>query len=310
MSVTVRPFKKTSGKWEVDIRLRLPNGQDYREGVKAPVSTKSNALRWAQDRERHLILHGPEQPTKEVPTLEAFSVRFLNDAKAEQQKPSAIAAKETIVRVHLIPHLGDRKLDAITTADVQALKGKLADWKPKTINNVLTVLSTLLKKAVEWHVIETMPCSIKLLKTARRVMSFYVYEEYERLIDAARADSDQAILITLLGGDAGLRCGEIMALEWRDVDLTRRQISVRQSEWKGHVTVPKGGRIRHVPLTTRLAEALKSGRHSRSARVVCESDGAPLSQRRVQGVMRRVARAANVDAGVHILRHTSVRTSR
>ena len=63
-------------------------------------------------------------------------------------------------------------------------------------------------------------------------------------------------LIVLLGGDAGLRCGEIMALEWSDVNLEKRQLCVQRSEWKGHVTTTKGGRLRYVPLTRRLADAL------------------------------------------------------
>lgn len=113
-----------------------------------------------------------------------------------------------------------------------------------------------------------------------------------------------AHLITLLGGDAGLRCGEIMALEWRDVDLTKRQLCVARSEWKGHVTAPKGGRLRYVPLTLRLTKALKEARHLHGARVVCEADGQPLSQKVVEVTMRRVARRATVKAGVHILRHT------
>lgn len=53
----------------------------------------------------------------------------------------------------------------------------------------------------------------------------------------------------LLGGEAGLRCGEIMALEWVDVDLSKRQLCSQQSDWKGHVTATKGGRLRYVPLT-------------------------------------------------------------
>ncbi len=42
-----------------------------------------------------------------------------------------------------------------------------------------------------------------------------------------------------------------MALEWRDIDLQKRQLCVQRSEWKGHVIVPKGGRLRYVPLTIR-----------------------------------------------------------
>ena len=48
----------------------------------------------------------------------------------------------------------------------------------------------------------------------------------------------------LLGGEAGLRCGEMIALEWSDVDLAKRQLCVQRSDWNGQVTVPKSGRLR------------------------------------------------------------------
>jgi integrase len=49
------------------------------------------------------------------------------------------------------------------------------------------------------------------------------------------------------------------ALEWSDVDLHKRQLTVQRSEWKGHITATKGGRLRHVPMTERLTSALKAG---------------------------------------------------
>jgi hypothetical protein len=54
-----------------------------------------------------------------------------------------------ILRVHLIPFLGSKKLDAITNEDVQRLKGRLVKKAAKTVNNILTVLNVVLKKAVE-----------------------------------------------------------------------------------------------------------------------------------------------------------------
>jgi len=119
----------------------------------------------------------------------------------------------------------------------------------------------------------------------------------------ARRDS-QTYLVVLLGGEAGLRCGEIMALEWTDLDIAKRQICVERSEWKGQVTAPKGGRIRHVPMTRRLADALKEARHLRGPRVLCDKEGHPLTQKVVQMMVGRAARRANVRHGVHILRHT------
>ena len=310
MSVKIRPY--VTGGWEVDIRFRQPDGTLVRERTKCPLSAKSAAMRWAEARARVLLAEGKPQsksrPEKEARprscTLREFAGRFLDGyARANREKPSGIAAKETILRIHLVPALGERSLDAITTEDVQRLKVTLKARAPKTVNNVLTVLSVVLKTAVEWGVIDRVPCVIKILATPRGTASFYDFEEYERLVKEAQT-YPLAYLITLLGGEAGLRCGEIMALEWSDVDLQKRQLCVAKSEWKGHVTVPKGGRLRYVPLTVRLMAALKGARHVRGPRVMCETDGQSLTQKRVQGLMRRIARRAHVKPGVHILRHT------
>jgi integrase len=153
-------------------------------------------------------------------------------------------------------------------------------------------------------VIERMPCTIKLLPIAKGSASFHDFDDYEKLVEAAKGE-DQALLIVLLGGEAGLRCGEMMALEWTDVDLVKRQLRVERSEWKGNVTTTKSGRLRYVPLTARLAIAFRQHRHLRGPRVLSTDDGKPLTQREVQGLVRRAARRANLrNVGVHVLRHT------
>ena len=303
MSVTVRPYRHGDG-WEVDIHVRFPDGSRFRERGKAPSSSKTGAFRWGQDRERHLLQHGPEPEQKEVPTLGEFAARFLDGhARANRQKPSGIAAKEMILRVHLVPAFGQKKLDAIKSEDVQHLKARLGAKAPKTVNNILTVLNMLLKKAVEWEVLDRMPCSIGLLPVSKGSVAFYDFEEYERLVAASAVDR-VAQLIVLLGGEAGLRCGEMIALEWRDVDLTKRQLCVQRSDWNGQVNTPKGGRLRYVPLTVRLGTALREHRHLRSVRVLCQDDGQPLTRQMVQYRTLRVARRARLTEGVHILRHT------
>jgi hypothetical protein len=135
------------------------------------------AQRWGQDRERYLLQHGPPTLEKEVPTLETFAPRFVDGhARANRQKPSGIAATESILKWHLLPALGAKRLDAITNEQVQKLKLALAHLAPKTVNNVLTVLSTLLKKAVEWGDLDTLPCTIKLLSNPKKTMGFHDFE--------------------------------------------------------------------------------------------------------------------------------------
>jgi integrase len=309
MSVTIRPYRR--GGWEVDIQVVTPDGKrSLRERRRAKMSSRWAVTRWAEGRERVLFerLVSPEpEPTtkKEVPTLEAFAPRFIDGhARANRLKPSGIAAKAMILRLYLIPAFGRRRLDAIKNEDVQRLKAQLEHKSPKTVNNVLTVLSVLLKKAVEWEVIERLPCTVKLLRVEKGSAAFHDVEDYERLVDVARLIDVRTLIVVLLGGDAGLRCGEMIALEWEDVDLVKRQLCVRQSDWNGQVGTPKSGRLRYVPLTRRLAAALADHRHLRSRRVLCQDDGKPFTRQIVQNRMVLAAKRAKVRRGVHILRHT------
>lgn len=155
------------------------------------------------------------------------------------------------------------------------------------------------------HVHPRVPCVIRLLPVAKGSAQFHDLDAFERLAAAAKAIDSLTYVIVLLCAEAGLRCGEAMALEWTDIDLTKRQICVQRADWKGHVTVPKGGRLRYVPLTIRLAAALRDHRHLRGRGVLCADDGRALRQREVQGLMLRAARRANLaNGGVHVLRHT------
>ena len=106
MSVTVRPY--VNGGWEVDIRVQLPDGSVVRERKKSSASSKLAAQKWAEARERVLLVHDKPKPvqkeaTQQIPTLNDFAVRFLDGyAKANRLKPSGIASKETVMRVHLV----------------------------------------------------------------------------------------------------------------------------------------------------------------------------------------------------------------
>jgi integrase len=242
-----------------------------------------------------------------VSTLAAFWPRFMNEHMvAERRKPSSIAPVESIYREHLAPRLADKRLDEISDADVQGLKASHADMSHSTVNNILSVLGSALKRAVEWGVLDRPPCRVRLLKTDKREVSFYEFGEYHRLVEAAGALDPGIEVLVLLGGDAGLRRGEFVALEWTDLDFKRRMINVQRSEWNGHVTIPKGGRGRRVPMTERLAAALQAYRHLRGPRVLYTDEGSVPTNKVIRIWMEKAQRRAglSVTGGVHILRHT------
>jgi len=67
-------------------------------------------------------------------------------------------------------------------------------------------ISAVSVNPVEWDVIGRLPCVIRLLPIPKPAAGFYHFDEYERLIAAAKALDRAKHLIVLLGGDAGLRC--------------------------------------------------------------------------------------------------------
>jgi integrase len=136
-------------------------------------------------------------------------------------------------------------------------------------------------------------------------MRSFDFDEYERLVQAAREPVEQ--MIVQLGAEAGLRAGELLALRWKDIHFTARKnwIEVARSIWRGHVGPPKGARPRQIPLTIRLAETLKTHR-TLCDHVLTQADGSPLTEKILQNIVRRVERRAglSVERPVHTLRHS------
>jgi integrase len=311
MSVNVREWKKGSGGWEIDIRFRWPDGSTYRERVRSPVPSKSASQRWGADREAHLIRQGNVslQPKKEVPKLADFVPRFVDGhLRANRKKASTVSTYERIFKKHVLPRFGQKRLDEIQTQAIQLFKSDLLanDLDAKTVNNILSPLSKLLKVAVDWELLDRLPCRITMLPATSREMEFYEYGDYARLVEGAQKVEPRVHLAVLLGGDAGLRRGEITALRTFDVDLRRRQITVQRAEWEGIEDDTKGRGSRVVPMTKALYEALLRGRHLRGDRVLSTDDGEPIDANAMEKWMRLATTRAGLapSGGFHILRHT------
>jgi len=313
------PKRGTSRQfWMVDVVFEYATGRVERIRKVSPVQTKRGAEEY--ERKLRAELLSPTPKVKEVPTLGEFAPQFIEGyAKANRLKASGVESKQSILRVHLLPLFGAKRLDEITDLHVAHLKGRLHRLNRKTVNSVLTVLNTLLKVAVKWKVLGAMPCTIELVKVSNASPEFYEFEDYARLVDAAAKIGTRELLVALLGGDAGLRRGEMIGLRWSDVDFRRGQMRIEQAAWKRSrraarrmsepewcVDSPKSGKGRIVPMTKALREGLTKHRHLRGERVLTLDDGSPVPGY----VLRDWLEAAQRRAGLHVmgklhkLRHT------
>jgi integrase len=323
--MTVRIVPARGGGWEYDLRIHWPEGGRARERAKAPVASKSAALRWAMAREASILAAGkaafrapvaPPAVMSSVPTLAEFWPRVVRDHyKANRKKPSTIDAAESIYRNHLAGQLGAKRLDEITDGDIAALKGRLIENKPSTVNNILSVLSRTLGCAVKWRVLPAMPCELGFFKVDNEKLRFYERDEYRRLVEATWSPASRALV--LLAGSAGLRRGEIIALRWANADLARRQLEIRANVWRNIEGTTKGGKSRVVPMTAELAETLAALKRGRTVVSVDGDDHvlAGLTPRRVRNWIARAERRAGLAVGtarevrdsaggIHVLRHT------
>jgi integrase len=232
-------------------------------------------------------------------------------------KASTVDWIEKTYKNHLYPQLGNKRLNAIDDEDVQRLKARLATRHRKTVNNVLGILGHTLKTAVKWKVIDRVPCVVSMLRVSGSLVKFYDFDDYKRLVEAAGAIDSRTHLVVLLGGDAGLRRGEMLGLRWGDVDFKRRQLQVQEAVWerkrrdggKGHERVtdtPKGGRARVVSLTDALFAALRDHRHLRGEHVLYGNDGRPATSFLLRNLLEAAQKRAGLQStgGLHILRHT------
>jgi integrase len=241
-------------------------------------------LREAQAREAYLLAQGeaaclaskaPPSEAATAPTLGDFAPEWLErHLVANLRKRSTYVTAKMILDLHLIPILGDRRLDAIDDETVAGLRsawlagshGRKPTSSKKTINNRLSILSTVLHVAKKWKRIPAMPCAIELLKVDDQdEADFYEPAVYERLVEVARSLDPKIYAAILLAGDAGLRRGEIIALAPGDLALKgdEPRIVVRHNvfiEKGGRETVdsPKGGKAKALRCTPRLADALRA----------------------------------------------------
>lgn len=295
--------RKIDGKWYADFRFQHANGTVERVRKCSPLQSKAGAEEF--ERQLRTALLTPSRATKEVPTFSAYAAEFTKTYVNANNKPSERAMKASILKHHLLPVFGTMRLDAIKLQQIEAFKASLLEKKlsRKRANNIVGCLGKMLRYAHEIELLEVVP-RVKLLKVPPQEFDFLTFEELSRLLDAVKDDPERRALI-LAGSDAGLRQGEMIALQWSDVDLVAGTLTVRRSSWRGIVGTPKSGKDRKIPLTARLRAALRAHRHLRAELVFCHADGSPFTQSAIEAALRFACKRAGLRSiGSHVLRHT------
>lgn len=316
--IHIRKYRRSNREgWEVDIHAEV-DGRRVRMRRKSPHPARDATRRWAEGLLSALIRKGlpsgvvPKGPPRaapaSTPTVRELAPAFLEWSRSMGQKPSSVHAKDRILINHIFDWLGDTPIGSVGPAEIERLRAGLA-CSGKTANNVLSTLSAMLRYAAEVGVIEK-ATRVRLGKVGVGEAEWYPPAEYEALVRAAGNVGELELLIVLLGGDAGMRAGEMIGLEHGDLRAGKRAaVVIARNVWEGQAAAPKGGRSRVVPLTPRLVDAIAGvpvPLHDRATTRVLSREDATVTHRWLQAAVKRVERAAGMTqtGRVHILRHT------
>jgi hypothetical protein len=125
------PVRRTpDGRWRYRVVVDLPDGEQIRISGSAPRhNNNKDAARQAEHDHMLRVLteaSAPKkEPVQEAPTVNEFVKPYL-EISTLKNKPSSIRAKESLLRMHLLPRVGHIKLDQVTYAVIEDLKVDLA----------------------------------------------------------------------------------------------------------------------------------------------------------------------------------------
>lgn len=297
------------------IRKRTRNGVTrfevyaQREGRKAFVSSHGTEREAKDADERHRVtqrmIEAGELPP-EVDTSRTFAEAadewLASLRKAKARKADGYAKR---VQIYLKPAFGDVAITRVTMSHVMAFRDEQAErFAPATVNGNLITLSsafTYFKKR-QWLAVNPVHGVERVEDPERSYRWIHTREEMTRLLLACNDELRDIVACALA---TGMRHDEILHLQWADVDLARRIITVHRGRNQG---TTKGGKLRHVPILDSLLPVLKARALKRGGSVLVfpGEDGKVRTKRAVLEIYKRALKRAQVDEALvfHSLRHT------
>lgn len=225
---------------------------------------------------------------------------------------------------YLLPNLGAISLEKLTPRHVQDMESKLirgggtegTPLSPRTVVQAHRVLSKALNDAVKLGIVgRNVAAAVEPPRATKYEAKTLDWTQAKAFVDQIVDSLQQALF--LLAIQTGLRRSELLGLQWGDVDLSTKTLSVRRALVKlpsggTELKVPKNGPGRVVDLPQESAETLKvhregNGRNSGNGNFVfCHSDGSSIDPDLVSKWFRQTAmrRAGLTGVRLHDLRHT------
>ena len=314
--------KRQDGRWEGRVTVSYKeNGAPITKNVLAKTKTECQA------KLKELIENTAPATKKLKPDMQ-FGVWidfwYQNYVKPAIRETTRATYEGNIYR-HIIPEIGKIPLNQLTESDLQQFYSRMlkmgrkdrveifgAGLAPSVVRKMHALCRTSLEKAVEDGFIRKNPSlNCKLPPKKGMEMQVLSIEEIQRFLIQAKYDGFFELYLTEL--TTGLRIGELLALQWADINFRTGAVNVSKqatlANSKMKITTPKtASSIRTVYLSRPVLAALKDYQKTVNSQWVFPSqrrDELPLHPSAVRKRMRAtLERAGCKDVRFHDLRHT------
>ena len=219
-------YYQRSNKWQVVIEL----GIDERTGkrlrhTKDGFKTKREAITYATQKKIELL--NGINPTNSKVLLKDFIMDWYNNHICKTLALNTISNYKSRIETHIIPYMGNMKLNKITTANVQRFYYHLMDkkLKPYTAKRIIQVLTSCFKYAKKLNLISTIPTDIEYFKDEYED-KVKVWDETQLNYFLSQINNNYLYLPVLTTVLTGMRIGELCGLRWTNVDLENGEIHI------------------------------------------------------------------------------------
>jgi len=276
-------FKRGNTWWAY---ITIPGRKPLQRSLKTQDRTQAQELHDKIKHELWRVRHLGEKPRR---SWQEAVVRFLDEKQHKRSLKSDLAH----IRF-LDAHLGGLMLDEITIDVIVAIReAKLSTAKPSSINRMLAFLRSVLKLAKdEWEWLDTIP-RVKLYPEPKHRIRWLSEAEIGRLLNELPQHLRDMAEFSLA---TGLREGNVIGLEWQQVDMPRKCAWIHADQFKTNRAIA-------VPLSKRACDIVLA-QLGKNDRYVFTFEGHRVGQASTKAWRNALKRAGIEDFRWHDLRHT------